>query len=351
MQTTIIPNNDHLQKKKSYKFKKTKIAAIVFAGFVVTGSGASAFDLGGFGGLLDTVAPVLSQYTGLDITKYAGYFKTFENVLSAVQGGGMKGILSAVGSINQSLGDSGIVIPSKLVQSTLDVVTAEYTAKGRSTGGSSYIRASDRAIAYAQNLSHRAYVESVLGEEGQKNIKAGVQGSGDLVKSASEIAGKGVKATISQKKFDALLGLGVLNQVGHANTFGKLTEIQINGTQQTEIQSGILEYLTNDKTSKTLSARMNGYGVTQSSGILAGLATPMTDEEKTQQKCTYSCGYDNFYASSPEATITSSTLLTDNLDAGEPNWGTTVPDFDTRSPVISGDRDYIQARNAQEEKK
>jgi hypothetical protein len=267
-------DNSPTTRKRSKKKKRLTIIALTTAGVLGGGGVAVAFDLGGLSGLLDTFAPVLSQYTGMDITKYAGYLTTFQSVMGAVKTGSMNGILSAVGSINKSLGDSGVVIPSKLASDVLDTVTAKYATDGKSTTGVGFTNASDRALAHAQNVSHRAYVESVLGEEGQKNIKAGVQGSGDLVKSASDIASKGIKATISQKKLDAIIGGQVILTAGNAQTYGKLTEIQINGAQQTEIQSGILEYLTHDKTSKTLGSTLTQNGSSQAAGVFAGLAAP-----------------------------------------------------------------------------
>jgi hypothetical protein len=254
------------------KSKKMVLVALTSAAFFTGGTAAVAFDLGGLSDLLNTVSPVLSQYTGLDITKYAGYLTTFQNVVKGITKGGLNNVLTAVGSINKSLGDSGVVIPSKLASDVLNSITAQYASKGQSTTGVGFTNASDRAIAHAQNLSHRAYVESVLGEEGQQNIKAGVQGSGDLVNSAAQIAKKGIASTISQKKLDALIGQGVILATGNAQNFGKLTELQINAVQQTEIQTGILEHLTGDKTAKRLSATISQNGSAQSSGVFTGLA-------------------------------------------------------------------------------
>ncbi len=272
-----------LKGKRNSK-KLFAILTISSAGVLIGSSAALAFDLGGLSGLLDTVAPVLSQYSELNITKYAGYLKSFDSVLSAVKTGKMDSILSAVGNINNSLGESGVVIPSKLATDVLNSVSAKYSSNGKTPSGIGFVKAGDRALSHAQNVSHRAYVESELGEEGQKNIKAGIQGSGDLVKSASDLASKGIKATISQKKFDAMLGQGVVLAAGQAQTYGKLTQIQINGVQQTEIQSGILEHLTGDRTAKTLGAQASINGSSQSSGILSGLAGPTPSKEDVAQK-------------------------------------------------------------------
>jgi hypothetical protein len=251
---------------------------------------ASAFDLSGLSGILDTVAPVLSSYTSLDINKYAGYFKTFESVLGAVQKGNVNSILGAVGSINQSLGDSGVVIPSKLATDVLDAVTLNYAPDGSGTNGggktlrgAGYENASDRALNHAQNLSHRGYVESVLGEEGQKGIKKGVEGSGDLVKSSAEIAQNVAKTKISQKKLDGIAAGQTLIVAGNAQNFGKLTELQINGVMQTEIQSGILEQMTRDRTAKNLDRAGSNKRVSHSGSVFAGLAGPSQPATEAEQ--------------------------------------------------------------------
>jgi hypothetical protein len=278
-----LNSNVKTEQPKGKSKKLLSILTISSASLLISGNAALSFDLGGLSGLLDTVAPVISQYSELDITKYAGYLKSFDSVLSAVKTGKMDSILSAVGNINNSLGDSGVVIPSKLATEVLNSVSAKYSSNGKNPSGIGFVKAGDRALSHAQNVSHRAYVESVLGEEGQKNIIAGIQGSGDLVKSASDLASKGIKATISQKKFDAMLGQGVIQAAGQAQIYGKLTEVQINGAQQTEIQSGILEHLTGDRTAKTLGAQASINGSSQSSGIFAGLAGPAPSKNEAQK--------------------------------------------------------------------
>jgi hypothetical protein len=251
---------------------------------------ATAFDLSGFSGILDTVAPVLSSYTSLDINKYAGYFNTFQSVLGAVQKGNVNSILGAVGSINQSLGDSGVVIPSKLASDVLDAVTLNYSTDGSGTNGggktlrgAGYENASDRALTHAQNVSHRAYVESVLGEEGQKNIKKGVEGSGDLVKSSAEIAQNVAKTKISQKKLDGIAAGQTIIVAGNAQNYGKLTELQINAVQQTEIQSGILEQMTRDRTAKNLDRAGSSQRVSQSGSVFAAVAGPSQPATEAEQ--------------------------------------------------------------------
>jgi hypothetical protein len=306
------------QPKGKRKSKKLlTIVTLSSASLFVGGTAALAFDFGGLSGLLDTVAPVISQYSELDITKYAGYLKTFGSVLSSVKTGKMESILGAVGNIHNSLGDSGVVIPSKLATEVLDAVSSTYSNNGKSLSGVGFVKAGDRALSHAQNVSHRAYVESVLGEEGQKDIKEGIQGSGDLVKSASDLASKGIKATISQKKFDAMLGQGVVQTVGQAKIYGKLTELQINGAQQTEIQSGILEHLTGDRTSKMLGTQASVIGSSQSSGILAGLAGPAPSKDAVAQKTNdyVSSGqdYSQAYGLSPDSSVTAT-------DTGVPNF-------------------------------
>lgn len=274
------------QPKRSKAKKRLAIASLTLAGVISGGGIAAAFDLGGLGGLLDTFAPVLSQYTGMDFTKYASYLGTFQNVLGAVQKGGMKNILGAVGSINQSLGVAGLAVPSELAQSVLDSVTENYAKNGgAASGGVSVSNRGQRALNHAQNVAHRAYIESVLGTEGQENLKKGVEGSADLVKSAAEIAAKAAKSNVSQKKLDAIVAGQVILAAGNAQTYGKLTEIQINGVQQTEIQSGILEYLTHDKTAKTLSVAASRRSSTTASGVFAGLAgaSPGSSSSSTAQ--------------------------------------------------------------------
>jgi hypothetical protein len=297
-------------KRKSKKF--FAILTLSSAGVFIGSTAALAFDFGGLSGLLDTVAPAISQYSELDITKYAGYLKTFDSVLSSAKTGKMDNILSAVGNIHNSLGDSGVVIPSKLASEVLDAVSAKYSSNGRNLSGIGFVKAGDRALSHAQNVSHRAYVESVLGEDGQKNIKEGIQGSGDLVKSSSDLASKGIKATVSQKKFDAMLGQGVINSAGQAKIYGKLTEIQINGAQQTEIQSGILEHLTGDRTAKTLGAQASINGSSQSSGILAGLAGPApSKDDVAQQTNNYAANgqdYSQAYGLSPDISVTTTDM-------------------------------------------
>jgi hypothetical protein len=256
--------------KRKFWFPKTVAASLIIS-FGVMPS-AHAF-LGGLTGLLDTIAPVLSDY-GLDITKYAGYLNTFQNVLTATQQGGLNNILGAVGSLNQSIGDAGLVVPSKLASGILDSVTANYSGRGGRSNGVGITRAQDRALLHAQNVSTRAYIESVLGEEGQGNIKKGVQGSGDLVKSASEIATKGAKSNVSQKKLDAIAAIGVVGVASQAQIYGKLTEIQINGVQQTQTLAGLLEATTNDRTAKILGDAGSSNGRRQAGSVFAGLAGP-----------------------------------------------------------------------------
>jgi hypothetical protein len=262
-----------------------KVVAIALLGVVGGGSAAAAFDLGGLSGFLDTVAPVLQNYGVSDISKYAGYLNTFQNVVSVVKKGSLNNVLSTVGSINKSIGESGFTIPSKLATDILDSVSANYTGKG-GANGVGVVGAQDRALIHAQNVAHRAYVESVMGEEGQANIKKGVEGSGDLVKSAAEIQAKGAKSNISQKKLDAGNAIGVMNVAMGAQNYGLLTEIKINGAQQTEIQSGILEHLTGDKTAKTLSDAGARASQRQAGSVFAGLAGPTenTENQATEQK-------------------------------------------------------------------
>jgi hypothetical protein len=327
-----------LRTKNHAKIKRMAIAPITLC-MIIGGSGvAAAFDLGFLGGFLDTMAPVLKDYTDLDISKYAGYLDTFNNVLSSVEKGGIKNILGAVGSINRSLGDSGVVIPSKLASDVLNVVSEKYASGGSNTlAGIGQSNAGQRALDHAQNVSHRAYVESVLGKEGQGNIKKGVEGSADLVKSSAEIAQKGAKSTVSQKKLDAIALGQVILAAGNAQLYGKLTEIQINGVQQTEIETGLLEYFTHDRTAKTLGSAASSISISTSSGVFSGLAAKSPDS--TDSGITKVPVSDTQTATiAPPPTTTKPDLINDyfnqNYNPTDRNFGTTqgVP-VNTTQPV------------------
>jgi hypothetical protein len=258
-------------KKKHRGLKIVGLAGVAFFG---VNAGAYAFSLGGLSGLLDTVAPVLSQYTSMDITKYAGYLHTFESVVGAVQGRSMNSILGAVGDLGASLGDAGLVKPSTLAAGVFESIQTNYSSRGKNLSGVGFERSADRALAHAQNLETRTYLESVFGDQGQKNIKAGVEGSADLVKSASEIVSKGAKSNISQKKLDAIAAVGLIGVAGNSQIYGKLTEIQIINGQQLKVSSLIAENLTKDRTSKFLGDTGSRAGRKQSGSVFAALSGP-----------------------------------------------------------------------------
>jgi hypothetical protein len=279
--------------------KALKVVGLTGAIFFGANVGVYAFSLGGLSGLLDTVAPVISQYTGMDITKYAGYLSTFESVAGAVQSRSFNSILGAAGDVGATLGEAGLIKPSSLAANVFQAVQANYSSRGKSLSGAGFERSADRALTYAQNQETRAYLESVFGEQGQKNIKEGVKGSGDLVKAAGDIAEKGAKSNVSQKKLDAIAGIGVVGVVGQSQIYNKLTEIHITNGQQLKVSALIAENLTKDRTSKFLGETGARSNRKTSGSVFAALAGP------SQSTSSGASGETSTTASSPETSSTS----------------------------------------------
>jgi hypothetical protein len=262
-----------LQSLDTPSIRKRGKKALTVSTIVLTtiAGGAVAASAADFGGLVNLVSPVISQYTEQDISQYASYLSTFGNVVSSVQSGDY---ISAASSIGYTLGDAGVQIPTQLTQNVKKSVETNYAnRKIGGTYGVSKSMSQDYTQKTAENATHRAYIESVLGTEGQSNIKKSLEAGSSLAKNTSELATSSSKSTTSQKILQNISSQLAVDTVANAQLHSELVQMRIGQTQQTEILSGIKETADENEISKETAQLGQTAASDGSSGVFAGLAT------------------------------------------------------------------------------
>ena len=266
------------QPKRSTKKRLLITASSVCLAFVGANA-AIALDLGGIGGLLQSASPVISQYTSLDITKYAGYLQSATKVLSSLKSGSLTAIAGAVGQINNSLGDAGVTIPSKLAADVLNSVSSVYAARPQSGSiiGTGAVSAGERAVRHAENVSHRVAIEAAIGQEGQAAIKQSVEGSAQLAAQSAQIAQKCSSSTVSQDILKCMSDQNAITAAGLTQLHDEAIQNRLNGVTQTEILAGVKEAMDGDANARLIERDAARIGTVSSAGVFAGLAGPSAD--------------------------------------------------------------------------